>query len=380
MPRRGENIYKRKDGRWEGRYIKEYDINNKARYSSVYGHSYNEVKNKLIELRQGISEYKNHTKATYDKKSFEEYSLLWLSYMQNQVKYSTYVKYTNIIKNHIIPYMGAQPIENISTELVKEFVDAKLSFGNLNTQKGLSTKTVKDMVSVIHLVIKYCEELGVGSNCKFENISIKSKKTSVKSISNDERLRLVNYLLCDIDNAKLGVLICLYTGLRIGEICAMKFEDISLCDKVINVTKTMQRIQTLSETSVKKTEIMITSPKSDSSCRSIPLPDFMIDIVSEFYNNPKGYVLTGMTNKFIEPRTMENKFKSYLKECDLKHYTFHQLRHSFATRCIEIGFEVKCLSEILGHSTVNITLNRYVHSSFELKRVNMNKLQESFVY
>ncbi len=77
---------------------------------------------------------------------------------------------------------------------------------------------------------------------------------------------------------------------------------------------------------------------------------------------------------------MENKFKSYLKDCNLRHYTFHQIRHSFATHCIEIGFEVKSLSEILGHSTVNITLNRYVHSSFELKRVNMNKLQESFVY
>ncbi len=379
MPRRGENIYKRKDGRWEGRYIKEYDINNKAKYASVYGHSYIEVKNKLTFFKQNISEH-NNSKAKPDKKTFEEHSLLWLSYIQNQVKHSTYVKYTNIIRNHIIPYMGTLPIECISTEIVKEFVDTKLSSGNIITHKGLSTKTVKDMVSVIHLVVKYCEELGAESYCKFENINIKTKKKRIKSISHDEHIRLVNYLLCDIDNSKLGVLICLYTGLRIGEICAMKFEDISLYDKLINVTKTMQRLQTLSESSSKKTEIMITAPKSDSSCRTIPLPDFMIDIVSQFYNNPKGYILTGVANKYIEPRTMENKFKSYLKDCNLRHYTFHQIRHSFATHCIEIGFEVKSLSEILGHSTVNITLNRYVHSSFELKRVNMNKLQESFVY
>ncbi len=300
MPRRGENIYKRKDGRWEGRYIKEYDINNKAKYASVYGHSYIEVKNKLTFFKQNISEH-NNSKAKIDKKTFEEHSLLWLSYIQNQVKHSTYVKYTNIIKNHIIPYMGTLPIECISTEIVKEFVDTKLSSGNIISHKGLSTKTVKDMVSVIHLVVKYCEELGTESHCKFENINIKSKKKRIKSISHDEHIRLVDYLLCDIDNSKLGVLICLYTGLRIGEICAMKFEDISLYDKLINVTKTMQRLQTLSETSSKKTEIMITTPKSDSSCRTIPLPDFMIDIVSQFYNNPKGYILTGVANKYIEP-------------------------------------------------------------------------------
>lgn len=379
MPRRGENIYKRKDGRWEGRFIKEYDLNNKAKYNSVYGHSYIEVKNKLTILKQQSS-CNTIEKTDADTKTFGEYAFQWLSYIQKQVKHSTYVKYTNTIKNHIIPYMGNQTLEYITTEKVKKFIDEKLSSGNINTSNGLSTKTVKDMVSIIHLVIKYCNELGAESNCKFENITIKTRKKNIEGITNDEHIRLVNYLLCDIDNPKLGVLICLFTGLRIGEICAMKFEDISIYDKIINVTKTMQRIQTLSENSGKKTEIIITAPKSDSSFRTIPLPDFMIDIVSKFYNNPQDYILTGMTDKYIEPRTMENKFKTYLKECNLKNYTFHQIRHRFATHCIEIGFEVKSLSEILGHSNVNITLNRYVHSSFELKRINMNKLQESFVY
>ena len=131
---------------------------------------------------------------------------------------------------------------------------------------------------------------------------------------------------------------------------------------------------------IKKTEVIITSPKSDSACRIIPLPDFIVDIVEQFYNNPQNFILTGTADKYIEPRTMENRFKKYLKECNIKKYTFHQLRHSFATYCMEIGFDIKSLSEILGHSSVNITLNRYVHSSFELKRVNMNKLEVKLAY
>ena len=377
MPRRGENIYKRKDGRWEGRYIKEYDLNNRAKYGSVYAHSYIEVKNKLSLLKQYPTD-NSILKSDSDNKTFGEYASQWLSYIEKQIKHSTYVKYANTIKNHIIPCMGNQTLGDITTEKIKALIDEKLSSGNINTKEGLSTKTVKDIVSIIHLVIKYCNELGVESNCKFENIVIKTRKKSIKNISNDEHIRLVNYLLNDIDNSKLGVLICLYTGLRIGEICAMKFEDISLCDKLINVNKTMQRVQTLSKMSSKKTEVIITPPKSDSSCRIIPLPNFMVDIIEQFYDNSKNFILTGMADKYIEPRTMENRFKKYLKECNLKKYTFHQLRHSFATYCIEIGFDIKSLSEILGHSNVNVTLNRYVHSSFELKRVNMNKLEARF--
>lgn len=378
MPRRGENIYKRKDGRWEGRYIKEYDLNNKAKYGSVYAHSYIEVKNKLSLIKQYPSN--NTPNADIYNKTFGEYASQWLSYIEKQIKHSTYVKYTNTIKNHIIPFIGNQTLGDITTERIKDFIDEKLSSGNIKTKEGLSTKTVKDMVSIIHLVIKYCNELGIESNCKFENIVIKTRKKSIENISKDEHIRLVHYLLNDIDNSKLGVLICLFTGLRIGEICAMKFEDISLCDKLINVNKTMQRVQTLSEMSNKKTEVIITSPKSDSSCRIIPLPDFIVDIIEQFYNNPKNFILTGTADKYIEPRTMENRFKKYLKECNIKKYTFHQLRHSFATHCMEIGFDIKSLSEILGHSSVNITLNRYVHSSFELKRVNMNKLEVKFAY
>ena len=123
-----------------------------------------------------------------------------------------------------------------------------------------------------------------------------------------------------------------------------------------------------------KTKLIITEPKTKSSIRRIPLQNYIVDILSPFQASADAFFLTGKTDKYIEPRTMQNHFKRYLKDCHMKDINFHALRHTFATRCIELGFEVKSLSEILGHSSVNITLNRYVHSSFELKKQNMNKL------
>lgn len=373
MPRRGENIYKRKDGRWEGRFVKLYDENNKPKYGSVYAHSYREVKQKLKAAKIAPTPNSQYT-------TIKQCTMEWLDNIQSKVKQSTYVKYTNIVNNHIIPSLGNVDIHTLSTELVKKFVDEKLTTGNLLSQNGLSSKSVKDIISVLRQIMKYAEERGVISDCNFDLIHIKNVSTVQEPITENAHIVLVRYLLKDIDNIKLGILICLYTGLRVGEICAMKFEDISLTESIICVNKTMQRLQTLSESSTKKTEIVISTPKSRCSCREIPLPCFIIERVREIVNEPNAYLLTGETNKFIEPRTMENKFKSCLKACHLENYTFHQLRHRFATYCVELGFEIKSLSEILGHSSVNITLNRYVHSTLELKRANMEKLQNSLTY
>ena len=135
----------------------------------------------------------------------------------------------------------------------------------------------------------------------------------------------------------------------------------------------MQRIQNTEDDILTKTQIVITEPKSVCSIREIPLPKFVTEIAHQFIANPKSYVLTGK-EYYVEPRTMQNRFKSYIKESGIADASFHCLRHTFATRCVEVGFEIKSLSEVLGHANVNITLNRYVHSSFELKYLNMNKL------
>ena len=178
----------------------------------------------------------------------------------------------------------------------------------------------------------------------------------------------------NINYITIGILIAFYTGIRIGELCALKFKDISFETNTILIDKTMQRIQNF-KGDKNKTEILISSPKSECSLREIPIPRFILDLilVNGLYKKD-AYLLTGEVDRFIEPRTLENKFHKIADICNIENVTFHMIRHTFASNCIEAGVDAKSLSEILGHSSVNITLNRYVHSSMETKKKNMEKL------
>ena len=200
----------------------------------------------------------------------------------------------------------------------------------------------------------------------------------MRVLTHDEQSSLIRTVLNDMDLYKFGVLLSLYTGIRIGELCALKWEDMCLSDSVLKIRRTMQRIQESDGNTIRKTKIIITVPKSKCSVRLIPLPSFISDIAQQFSNSPQAFILTGDSERFVEPRTMQNHFKSLVAESGIERANFHVLRHTFATRCVEVGFEIKSLSEILGHSNVNITLNRYVHSSFELKSSNMNKLMLTY--
>lgn len=165
--------------------------------------------------------------------------------------------------------------------------------------------------------------------------------------------------------------------MRVGEICALHWEDISFSEQTLYVHQTLQRIQDKS-CSEKKTRIVLTTPKSACSIRTIPIPDPILKILNDHQTSRKGFLLTNSETHFIEPRTMQNRFKTVLKKSEIESANFHALRHTFATRCIELGFDVKSLSEILGHATVNITMNRYVHPTLEMKKNNMEKLSALF--
>lgn len=173
------------------------------------------------------------------------------------------------------------------------------------------------------------------------------------------------------------MLLSLFTGIRVGEICALRWEDISFSEQTIYVHQTMQRLQDRSN-STNKTKIVITTPKSACSIRTIPLPEELLPILEAHRTTSTGYLLTNSDQNYIEPRTMQNRFKKALQICSIENANYHSLRHTFATRCIELGFDIKSLSEILGHASVNITLNRYVHPSLELKKENMQRLSVLF--
>ena len=374
MPRKGENIFKRKDGRWEGRYIKARD-GRKAVYGYVLGKSYSEVKKKKAEAISRIDLDKNELQKTTQAKSpiFEHVAHQWLEELKPVRKHSTIVKYASQLKNYIIPVFGNRAIDNITNENILSFCN-KLQNEGWNSQK-LSLKTVADILSRMKSIRRFALLHGYEVNYIPDAVRISQRQGTIRVLTLEEEKKLIHYLQNNFDLTALGILLSLFTGIRIGELCALKWSDFSFTDKELHVHRTMQRLPNLDKNSSKKTIIEIGEPKSFSSNRKIPLPEQLMKYLHAAYVEG-AYVLSGSKNNFIEPRTLENRFKSILKKCGVEKINFHALRHTFATRCIELGFDVKLLSEILGHSNVNITLNRYVHPSMKLKHINVNKLNQ----
>lgn len=369
MSRTGENIYKRKDGRWEARYILFYDEKGKAKYRYLYAKTYAEVKSKLInEQTQTVKSISSKSNTVYNKWLDD-----WLISKKNVVKESTYIRYKNTIENHIRPELGKYPVSKISSELIENFIIKKSQNGKLSGG-GLSNKSLSDIIVIIKETFKFAQSHGEIVSCNFNMIPIRKVTNKMRVLSVSEEQKLVTVISNSTDRYKLGVLICLYTGIRIGELCALKCKNISITDKTLKIEATMQRLQCDDFNCTSKTKITITDPKTYNSVRIIPLPDFLLEKIKPFITMPNAYLLSGNSIDIVEPRTMQNRFKSYLKQGMISDANFHSLRHTFATRCVEVGFDVKTLSEILGHSSVKITLDKYVHSSMQLKRMSMEKL------
>ncbi len=358
MPRRGENIYKRKDGRWEARYVKEITVSGKKKYGSVYANSYKEVKAKQ-------QEFILQTDKTVCSSMNLTINILiaeWLSSIKNQVKPNTYQKYVSICKNHIANEIGSVLVRFISNYTI-------INFTNKLKKKNLSNKSINDILIVLGLTLKYAELEYKITTPKIRYF--REEKKDIRVLTIQEQLKLTTYLSTDVDIYKFGVILTLYTGIRIGELCALQWEDIT--DDSIRINKTMARIKTDNG----KTKINIGSPKSYSSIRLIPTPQYLLPLIKQFRKT--GYVLSNDKLDYTEPRLMQIKFENMIKESGLDKANFHSLRHTFATRCVEAGVDVKTLSEILGHSDVKTTLNRYVHSSFELKQKSMKQFELSLI-
>ncbi|MCL1998217.1 MAG: site-specific integrase [Turicibacter sp.] len=300
----------------------------------------------------------------------------WLERKKIGLKESSYVKYFNLINNHIKPSLGKYRLADINSTTLNSYILEKHKAGRCKSSGGLSEKTLKDIATVIKSALRFAKEERLLSDVPFINIIFpREKPKEMRVLTKNEQAALEKYLCEDMDKSKLGILLCLYTGLRIGEICSLRWRDISLNSRTLTVSSTMQRMQTL-DSANKKTKVLETEPKSDCSLRTIPLPDMLVDKLAAFRPiDQNAYVLSGKTKSYIEPRTYHNHFKAHIAAAGIKNANFHATRHTFATRCVEVGFEIKSLSEVLGHANVIITLNRYVHPSFDLKRSNMNKLE-----
>ena len=367
MARKGENIYHRKDNRWEGRYVKSR-VDSVTRFGYVFGRTYRETKEKLAVARYEWQQRVNEVE--HAKTTLLAISALWADDFKAALKPSTVAKYRDYLRCYILPEFGERDTGAITNGDVSSFCFRLLASGGSKGQ-GLSPKTVAEIFRVMKHLRKYAMNRGCRVGYTADCASIRQPQKTMRVFSPQEQERLHTYLTNHLDRKdNLGILVCLHTGIRVGELCALRWDDVSIDEKKLRIDKTMQRVRLEGET---KTKIVIMPPKSSCAVRTIPLQDWLCEILAQFYKR-EAYVLTGSADKFIEPRTMQARFKSAIKACGIDDANFHALRHTFATRCVEEKFDAKCLSEILGHASVNMTMNRYVHPTMAMKRENMARL------
>lgn len=365
MSKRGENIYKRKDGRWEGRILIHAPDSKRI---SVYGKTYREVRDRM-------QEKKLLPAVVHCPKRVSEATEVWLASRERLLKPSSVAKYRNLVQRHILPLLGKLRICDLDRVTVSGFVRA-LSCGQTGSGVQLTRKTVRDVLMILEKSVRFAGELSFS----VEKNELSGKTGGGKRItvlSEREQKRLEEQLLTDTDEKKLGLLLCLYAGLRIGEICAMRWECIDLCEKTLSVNVTMQRLQIAGAASGQRTGVIESSPKSEDSRRTVPIADFLIEqLLKRKPRLQSAYLLTG-SEQYIEPRSYENYYKRVLSAAGIPICNFHTLRHTFATRCIESGADAKTVSVLLGHSTVRMTLDRYVHPTMNAKQASINRMAMS---
>lgn len=362
MARKGENIYKRKDGRYEGRYIKDYDLQGKGITGYVYGKSYKEAKEKLLIAKAKVKQQQNKPPSEmFVKDWFEK----WLS-TQKHIKKSSYTVYSSLVENHIDTELGNMRLCDITKLTVQGFIN------------GLVAKWEPSTVKLIYTVLKLGLDTAADNGlmptvCKRIKLP-KQKNKEVVVFGKNEQKAIEKYIESSDNPNDIGILICLYTGIRIGELCALEWKNVDLKRGVISIQQTLYRAK--SDKEKKKTEIVIALPKSDTSVRDIPLPKFLTAKLKAIEHG--GGFLINRKGKFIEPTVYARRYKAILKEIGVRDVKFHTTRHTFATRALEIGMDIKTLSEILGHASPTVTLNIYAHSLPEHKAKEMDRLGKMY--
>ena len=302
-------------------------------------------------------------------KTIREIAEAWKEYKRPYVKQSTMAAYVLILENHVLPEFGDN--DSLHEHDVQAFVLKKI-------ERGLSVKSVKDILIVLKMVMKFGVKNEWMTHYEWDikyPANNQPKELEVLSVANHKRI--LDYVQHNFTFMSLGIYISLSTGLRIGEICALKWSDINVADGTITVQRTIERIYVV-EGEKKHTELVINTPKTVNSCREIPLSKELLAMVKPMKKVVNGnfYVLTNDV-KPTEPRTYRNYYNRLMEKLDIPKLKYHGLRHSFATRCIEAGCDYKTVSVLLGHSNITTTLNLYVHPNMEQKKRCINKMLKS---
>ena len=302
-------------------------------------------------------------------KTIREIAAAWKEYKRPYVKQSTMAAYVLILENHILPTFGED--NSLPEHSVQAFVLHKI-------ESGLSTKSVKDILIVLKMVMKFGVKKEWMTYYEWDikyHPNSENKILDVLSVTNHRKI--LNHIQSHFTFMGLGIYISLSTGLRIGEICALKWSDINVTDGILTVNRTIERIYII-EGEKKHTELVINSPKTKNSCREIPMNKELLGMLKPLKKvvNDDYYILTN-DERPTEPRTYRNYYKRLMEKLDIPKLKYHGLRHSFATRCIEVGCDYKTVSVLLGHSNISTTLNLYVHPNMEQKKRCIDKVFKS---
>lgn len=369
MAKRGENIYLRKDGRYEGRYVVGKKSNGKTAFGYIYGKKYSEVKRKLSIIK---GEYAKGTRvpiALYSEETVASWLHIWLeNYIDSGIKRSTLGVYKGLVQKHIIPHIGEIKLREVDKDTMRNlYFKIQETGGSQQTAQNVCKRFRNSLMTAqeenfIHAV----------PGLPFKRAC--SMKKEPRYLSSSEQRHLEGLLTLD-DPRAMAVFLSLYTGVRIGECCALKWEDIDFEGHEISISHTLQRVSTGGNGA--KTDLLYTSPKSQNAIRKIPMTESLEKKLKEFKRN-KSEELTEFVfevrQKPLEPRNLQYYIKKLEKISNLSGLHFHSLRHTFATRCLELQMDIKTLSELLGHSSAQITLDWYCHSSRSRKQTLIQML------
>ena len=368
MARRGENIRKRSDGRWEGRYIKGRSPEGKACWGYVYGTAYAEVREIMARKRAECGIYNlNHSNLT-----FAEVSELWLCSIRQGVKESTFSHYQYTLHHYLFPGFGMLKVNALDEKILEQGFLAVIS---PTDGKPLGAAMAQECLSMLRRICKYAVHFHL---LRPMEISVKLPKKETKALSPltmEEQKKLQAFVLAEPTPRKIGLLLGIQAGLRIGEICGLKWGDFDLTNGTVTIHRTISRISCGDG----HTKVVVQTPKTHHSNREIPLPKSLHRALKQLGRNfsKDAWFLSGNEEKPVEPRCYRKSIHIYLKKAAVHQVRPHALRHTFATTCLQAGCDVKTLSELLGHADAAVTLKRYVHSDMSRKRREINRIFQS---
>lgn len=367
MARRGENIHKRKDGRWEGRYIKAHTPDKQIRWGYVYGATYTEVKQVLVHKKAEYGLYR----LTDTCLTFAEFAEIWLQSIKCGLKESTYAHYQYTLHRYLLPILGTISVSNLEESVLEQAMRQIITAPD-GQHQPLGFSSARECLSMVRRICKYAAHLKLIRPMELSVRLPQEKNRVTVPLSMAEQNQLRAYVLANPSPRKLGLLLGMESGLRIGEICGLKWSDFDLKAETVQINRTVSRISCGDG----HTKIVIQTPKTRTSRREVPLPKHIIQALKKLRSSysSDAWFLSGNIDKPVEPRCYRKSIRAYLKQAAVRRIRPHGLRHTFATTCLQAGCDIKTLSELLGHANANITLQRYVHSDLSRKRREIRRI------